>query len=86
MRMENHSNAKLISRGIENALILDDVDMDPFYSSKEIIGDYGEKKTIPEFNKTSFCHYICSLEDESLKGIFANLRSILDELVDYFEN
>lgn len=86
VRMENHSNAKLISRGIENALILDDVDMDPFYSSKEIIGDYGEKKTIPEFNKTSFCHYICSLEDESLKGIFANLRPILDELVDYFEN
>lgn len=71
--------------GIENALVLEDnLDLSKFYSKKEAIGNYGEKKTIEEFKKMEFCDYICSQPAEKLKDIFSNLKYEVDKLVNLF--
>lgn len=80
-----YENARKMKKGIENALILDDILVDPFYSEKEKEGDYGEKKKIQEFEKMEFCNYICGLNKEVLKEIFANLKTVIDDLITVFD-
>ena len=75
-----------MKKGIENALILDSVDVTPYYSSKVKEGDYGDDNTIVEFQKMDFCEYICSLDSDPLKAIFANLKKIIDMLATLFQN
>ena len=77
-------NSKRMKKGIENALILDEVDLSPFYSTKTKEGDYGDDNTITEFNKMACCDYICSLDAETLKTIFTNLKAVIDELTSIF--
>lgn len=80
-----YENSKGIKKGIENALVLDDIELDDFYSTKITQGDYGESKTISTFDKMKFCDYICSEMDyEELKVIFANLKSQIDKLISFF--
>ncbi len=81
-----YENIKNIKKGIENALILDEVDMDSFYEKKQKEGDYGEITTISEFKKMDFCNYICALDNESLKKIMSNLKEVIDLLLDIFRN
>ena len=81
-------NVKEIQKGIENALVLDEVsddDMNRFYSKKEIKGDYGEKKTIETFEKMKFCDFICGMDKEKLTRVFAHLKETIDELKEIFE-
>lgn len=80
------ANSKRMKKGIENALILDSVDVTPYYSSKVKEGDYGDDNTIVEFQKMDFCEYICSLDSDPLKAIFANLKKIIDMLATLFQN
>ena len=75
-----------MKKGIENALVLDSVDVTPYYSSKVKEGDYGDDNTIVEFQKMAFCDYICSLDSETLKIIFANLKTTIDMLVALFQD
>ena len=75
-----------MKKGIENALILDSVDVTPYYSSKVKEGDYGDDNTIVEFQKMDFCEYICSLDSDPLKAIFANFKKIIDMLATLFQN
>ncbi len=77
-------NSKKMKKGIENALILDEIDIAPFYESKIKEGDYGDDNTIVEFKKMDFCNYVCMLEDEQQKKIFANLKGVIDMLVSIF--
>ena len=42
--------------------------------------------TIVEFQKMDFCEYICSLDSDPLKAIFANLKKIIDMLATLFQN
>ena len=79
--MPQYSNSKSIEAGIENALILDDIEISNFYVSKEKIGKYGEKTRIEEFKKMEFCDYICSKENNELKKILKNLKEIIDKLI-----
>lgn len=81
-----YTNSKRMKKGIENALILDSVDVTPYYSSKVKEGDYGDDNTIVEFQKMDFCEYICSLDSDPLKAIFANLKEIIDMLATLFQN
>ena len=81
-----YTNSKRMKKGIENALILDSVDVTPYYSSKVKEGDYGDDNTIVEFQKMDFCEYICSLDSDPLKAIFANLKKIIDMLATLFQN
>ena len=39
-----------------------------------------------EFQKMDFCEYICSLDSDPLKAIFANLKEIIDMLATLFQN
>ena len=80
-----YTNSKNIVKGIENALILDKIDITAFYSQKTKVGDYGETSTITEFNKMACCDFICSLDTETLKEVFGNLKSVIDELIQIFE-
>jgi hypothetical protein len=77
-------NSKRMKKGIENALIFDKVDLSPFYSTKTKEGDYGDDNTITEFNKMACCDHICSLDAETLKTIFTNLKTIMDKLISIF--
>lgn len=79
-------NAKNMKKGIENALVLDGVEMGPFYEMKEKVGDYGEPKNISEFKKMEFCEYICAKGDTELAVIFENLRPVIDKAVAFLMN
>lgn len=81
-----YENSKRMKKGIENALVLDSVDVTPYYHKKVKEGDYGDDNTIVEFQKMAFCDYICSLDSETLKVIFANLKTTIDMLVALFQD
>ena len=82
--LPKYENTKKMNKGIENALILDAVDIKKFYSTKPTIGDYGEEKIISEFDKMSCCDFICGLHPELLKVVFANLQKVLAEMINIF--
>ena len=81
-----YENSKNIRKGIENALVLDGINIREVYKAKERISDYGEIKNIEEFDKMACCDAICGMRNEELKEIFQNLKTVIDELVDLYEN
>ena len=83
--LPTYPNSKGMKKGIENALVLDSIDLTGFYNHKTIYGDYGEPKDIPDFKKMEFCDYICSLNDELLKAILSNLKIEIAALIDIFK-
>lgn len=85
MSMPYYENTKGMKKGIENALVLDNVDTSPYYSSERKTGDYGEEKVITSFEKMKFCKGICAMNDAELKVIFSNLKKMIDELVKLYE-
>lgn len=80
-----YDNAKGMKKGIENALVLDSIDTESYYSKKTKEGDYGEKSEIAEFKKMDFCKYICALDNDTLKTVLANLKAVIDEISKIFE-
>lgn len=84
LAMKKFENAGGIERGIENALVLDSINLHEFYSTKEKLGDYGEKSQIQVFEKVKLCNYICSLEESEKRVIFANLKPVIDRLIQFF--
>lgn len=84
MSMPYYENAKGMKKGIENALVLDNVDTSLYYSSERKMGDYGEEKVITRFEKMKFCKDICAMNDAELKVIFSNLKKTIDELVEIY--
>lgn len=83
--LSTYPNSKGMKKGIENALVLDSIDLTGFYNHKTIYGDYGEPKDIPEFKKMEFCDYICSLDEDSLKVILGNLKTVIDSLLGIYK-
>lgn len=77
-------NLKKMKKGIENALILDNVDLTPYYSHKIIEGEYGEEKDIPEFDKMKCCDSICKMNNDILKEVFFNLKKEIEDLITLF--
>lgn len=73
-----------MKRGIENLISFEGIGLDGFYSTKEEIGDYGEKKIIQSLNKMDLCKHICGLDDEELKERFSALRPTLGRLSNFF--
>ncbi|MGN0735060.1 MAG: hypothetical protein ACI4LP_04490 [Anaerovoracaceae bacterium] len=74
-----------VYKGIENALVLDGIDLQPFYSEKIKEGDYGETNTIMQFDKMKFCDTICEMDNETLRNVFSYLKEEIDSLIDYFK-
>lgn len=69
------------TKGIENALVLDDIDLSPYYINKEKTGNYGEKTHYQEFDKMACCDGICSMNDELLKKVFVNLNETIEYII-----
>lgn len=78
------SNSKDMKKGIENALVLDDIDVSSFYLSRTIKGDYGDDTIKKEFQKMKFCDSLCSMPNEELTKVFANLKTVIDSLLEIF--
>ena len=76
-----YQNSKGIKKGIENALVLDSVDLTPYYSVKKMMGEYGEEKVIQTFEKMDCCDGICAMDDAALKDVFINLKAMIDRLL-----
>lgn len=79
--IHKYESSKNMKIGIENALILDNIATDSFYTLKQEMGNYGENKIIPIFEKMKFCEYICSLENNELKKVMANLKFIIETIL-----
>lgn len=79
-----YRNSKGMKKGIENALVLDAIDLSPYYSRKTTTGDYGEEKQIQTFDKMACCDGICAMDDDTLRGVFVNLKTMIDRLVDLY--
>lgn len=76
------NNAAGISIGIENALVLEDIDLKPYRKQRKEIDGYGIEKLIPDFQKMKCCEDICNLDSEKLKVVFKNLKTIIEQLCD----
>lgn len=79
--LNTYENSKGMKRGIENALVLDKIDLPTFYSWKTKYGDYGEEKTYSELDKMALCDAICAMDAETLKEVFSNLKIEIDKLM-----
>ncbi len=82
--MPTYSNSKGMEKGIENALVLDDIDVSSFYSTRVKKGDYGGTTTITELEKMKFCDSLCSMPKEVLQKVFVNLKTEIDSLLEIF--
>ena len=76
-----YNNSKKMKKGVENALILDNIDTTSFYNTKIKEGDYGDDNIITEFDKMKFCDYICSLRNEKLEKILLNLKDVIETML-----
>lgn len=79
-----YQNSCGMKKGIENALVLDGIDLTPYYISKVTTGDYAEKKEIQTFDKMACCDGICAMDNDTLKGVFVNLKAMIDRLVNLY--
>lgn len=81
LSIPQYQSTKGMRKGIENALILDNIDLTPYYSKKISTGDYGEERNVQSFNKMSCCDGLCAMDDNTLRYVFQNLKTIIDRLV-----
>lgn len=73
-------NINKMKKGIENALVLDGIDLSAYYTSNTKEGDYGDDKIITEFDKMKCCEGICSIDTRTLTDVFQNLKAEIDKL------
>lgn len=85
-RTITHYDSDKIKIGIENALILDGIDLSAFYSQKTKTGNYGEKTIREEFEKMKLCKHICDdLTPDQQRIVLANLKTIIDSVITIFK-
>ena len=84
MSIRQYENIEAFNKGIENALVVDGIDLRPYYTKRKAKGDYGTINEIEEFGKMKFCEAICAMPDEKLKVVFSNLKKTIDELVEIY--
>lgn len=81
LSIPKYENTRGMKKGIENALVLNGIDLTPYYTQKITKGDYGEEKQIQTFDKMACCDGICAMADETLRDVFVNLKTTIDRLV-----
>jgi predicted ATPase len=72
-----------IKKGIENTLVLDNINLDDFYEIKTRDTGYGKPITIPELQKMKLCDYLCGLPESQKKAVFCNLRPTITDLENF---
>lgn len=82
LSIQRFNNASGISIGIENALVLDGIDVEPYRKQRKEVDGYGIEKLIPDFQKMKCCEDICNLDSEKLKIVFRNLKTVIDQLTE----
>lgn len=73
-----------MNKGIENALELDNISnerLNEFYDKYTTLKDYGGETTTKTLNKMKLCNYICNMDSDSQKKIFANLKQVIDKII-----
>ena len=80
IRIPEYDNPSNIRKGIENALILDDIDVEKFRLYHEETDGYGGVKRIPELKKMELCNSICTMEKEQAKHVLANLKGVIESV------
>ena len=86
MSIQKFNNTAGISIGIENALVLDGIDLEPYRKQRKEVDGYGIEKLIPDFQKMKCCEDICNLDSEKLKTVFANLKTVIDQLINLLDD
>lgn len=81
LSIPQYDNSKGMRKGIENALVLDNIDLTPYYTEKNTVGDYGESKTIQTFDKMKCCDAICAMENDFIKEVFVHLKETIDRII-----
>lgn len=78
---ENSANTTY-KKGIENLLMLPvGFNKDKYYSSKEKEDGYGAVTITRSLDKMKLCNDICSLSDNALKNVFANIYTEINKLL-----
>ena len=77
---------KGIAKGIENALVLDDVDIECFYSAHDVDNSYGKKGTAWNLNKQALCDFVCAMDEGGLASVFGNLGTMIKRFSDFFDS
>lgn len=77
LSIEKFDVKKDMNKGIENALILDNIDLSEFYIETIKNGDYGKKTIIYDLDKMKLCEYICCQNVSSCRKILANLKKVI---------
>ena len=80
-----YDNSKNVEVGIENALILDGIEMKEYYHPKVEVMKNGGTKSIDDFDKMKLCTDICKMDIAVLKQVFSNLKNEIDELIELFK-
>lgn len=75
--MQAYPIQKDMNKGIENALVLDDIDISPFYKKNEISGNYGGKTIKVELDKVKLCEYLCSLDSQDAQKVLVHLKEYM---------
>lgn len=73
-------------KGIENALCLGGVDIDGFLVLNETPAGFGKSDQRWEIDKTKLCDFICSMDNDRLKTVFANLDSEIKRVLSFLES
>lgn len=82
MTMQTFEGRAVMKKGIENALEIDGMNLESFYSMHTKLKDYGEEVTTKQFEKMKLCDYICNdLSAEEQKKVLANLKPVIDRII-----
>lgn len=81
MKVPYHDGRGEMNKGIENSLVLDNIDIDAHYNTRTVNKDYGGKVVTTELDKISLAKYICSLDNKVLEFVLQDLREIIDKIV-----
>lgn len=87
MSMKKYSNLMGIEKGIENALVLDDlnIELSSYNIPKNKSNGYGIENIVYEFDKMGFCNYICSMNNDILQRVFGHLKETMDLLKELYD-
>ena len=72
-----------MEKGIENALVLDEMNLNEFYEEHVHKREYGQLTTLKDFCKMKLCDYICGLDCEMQMRILANLKPVIENIIEH---
>lgn len=75
--MEQYISSSNIKKGIENALILNGINIDEYFEEKKKDTGYGKVNTEYKLQKVKLCTDICNLDKNKLKTILQYLKETL---------